>query len=312
MFKTIFSKMITVFIVIFIVAFTITGFMLSYFLDGYITDERAQLLESTSEKVNDVFSVFLGNMDFSNPLYNRIVERYLTDMLALFGNYTNSMIWIVDDSGYIFRSSIEMPQEIYDKYADSTGYIKIPVDKQFSKLVSEESTVSSIGDFNGFFKNSSFREAGDLWLTVGRSFKYEHTSGDNFMVIIYLHTPVNELKQARYAVFKYFLISAGAAVTIAFILVYIFSLRLSNPLKQIKNAAGRIANGEFEKRLDIKSKDEIGELARTFNQMAGALQNIEEMRRGFIANVSHELKPPLLPSGVISSCWKTIWLQMKK
>lgn len=293
MFKTIFSKMISVFIIIFIVAFTITGFMLSYFLNGYITDERAQLLESTSVKVNDVFNVFLGNMDPSNVLYNRIVEKYLTDMLTLFGNYTNSLIWIVDDSGYIFRSNIAMPQQIVDKYADSTGYIKIPEEKQFSKLISEETSVSSIGDFNGFFKNSSFQEAGDLWLTVGRSFKYEHTSGDNFMVIIYLHTPVNELKQARYAVFKYFLISAGAAVVIAFVLVYIFSLRLSNPLKQIKNAAGRIANGEFEKRLSIKSKDEIGELAKTFNQMALALQNIEEMRRGFIANVSHELRTPM-------------------
>lgn len=293
MFKTIFSKMISVFIIIFIVAFTITGFMLSYFLDGYITDERAELLESTSVKVNDVFSVFLGNVDPSNVLYNRIVEKYLTDMLNLFGNYTNSLIWIVDDSGYIFRSNIDMPREIIDKYTDSTGYIKIPEDKQFSKLVSEEATVSSIGDFNGFFKNSSFKEAGDLWLTVGRSFKYKHASGENFMVIIYLHTPVNELKQARYAVFKYFLLSAGAAVVIAFVLVYIFSLRLSKPLKQIKNAAGRIANGEFEKRLDINSKDEIGELAKTFNQMAVALQNIEEMRRGFIANVSHELRTPM-------------------
>lgn len=293
MFKTIFGKMILIFIIIFVVAFSITGFMLSYFLDGYITDERAQLLESTSVKVNDVFNVFLGNVDPSNVLYNRIVEKYLTDMLTLFGNYTDSLIWIVDDSGHIFRTNVPLPQEITDKYSDITGYVKVPEDKQFSKLISEESTVSSVGDFNGFFKNSSFKETGDLWLTVGRSFKYEHTSGDNFMVVVYLHTPVNELKQARYAVFKYFLISAAAAVVIAFILVYIFSLRLSRPLKQIKNAAGRIANGEFEKRLDINSKDEIGELAKTFNQMAVALQNIEEMRRGFIANVSHELRTPM-------------------
>jgi len=46
-------------------------------------------------------------------------------------------------------------------------------------------------------------------------------------------------------------------------------------LKKINSAAKKIASGKFDERLDISSEDEIGELARSFNNMAGELQNLE-------------------------------------
>lgn len=294
MFKTIFSKLIVIFILILAIAFSVTGFMLNLFLDDYVTNEKASTLEFASSSVNLVFSNYLENIETANIANNARMEKYLRDYLILYGNYTNSFIWIVDENGHIFRSNWDIPQAITDKYADNTGNVKIPESKQFSKLTQEETTVREVGDFSGFFKDPYFADTGDIWLSVGRSFKYKNaTSGKDVMLIVYMHTPVGEVRAARLKVIQYFLISGGVALVIAVLLIYIFSLRLSRPLKQIKNAAAKIANGEFEKRLNIKSRDEIGELAKTFNQMAVALQNIEEMRRGFIANVSHELRTPM-------------------
>jgi len=292
MFKTIFSKMIAIFIALFIIAFTITGFMLSYFLDSYFTAEKGDLLEVTSTAVNQLFESYLESLDQSNSLNNARLEESLNYLLNVLGRNTNSYIWIVSKNGYIYRYSDGFSQSIINKYGDGEGVIKIPEDKSFTRLTQEVTKIREVGDFSGFFKDPSYANAGDLWLTVGQSFKYTDTDGNDTMVIIYLHTPVKDLKNAR-EVFKYFLSSAGAAIIFSLIMIYIFSLRLTRPLKQIKNAAARIANGEFEKRLDIKSRDEIGELAKTFNQMAVSLQNLEEMRRGFIANVSHELRTPM-------------------
>ncbi len=291
MFKTIFSKLIAIFLLILAIAFLITGVMLSVFMDDYVTEEKANTLETTSGWVNLVFSNYLQNIDVDNYISRARAELLLKDSLVSLGSFTNSYIWIVTDQGYLFQSN--MPASITQKYNDESGYTKITDSKMLPRLLMEEITIREIGDFNGFFGDPYFAEAGDVWLTIGRSFKYAGVNGEDMMIVIYMHTPVGEVVAARMRVIKYFLLSGGVALAIAILLIYIFSLKLSRPLKQIKSAAARISNGEFEKRVDIKSKDEIGELAGAFNQMAVALQNIEEMRRGFIANVSHELRTPM-------------------
>lgn len=293
MFKTIFSKLITIFILILIIAFSITGVMLYVFLDEFTTREKTALLERGSNSVNLAFGYYLEISNGTGNAADSIAERFLKASLVDYGNSTQSFIWIVDNTGRLFRSNWNIPQSIINKYTNNSGNFIIPENKQFTRLSTEEATESEIGDFSGFFKDPVFKDAGDLWLTVGKSFKYYDNQGNDKMIIVYMNTPVGGVRQARLEVFKNFLFSMGVAIVIAALLIYIFSLRLSRPLKQIKNAAARISNGEFEKRLDIKSRDEIGELAKTFNQMAVALQNLEEMRRGFIANVSHELRTPM-------------------
>lgn len=292
MFKTIFSKLIAIFLLILIVSFAITGVMLNFFLDDYVTEEKADTLEIATTWVNRVFKNYLDLLDLNDYVNVAASELLLRDSLVNYGTYFDSYIWIVSQDGYLFRSNWDMPKLIAQKYTDETGYIKIQ-DDNLPKLVQSETTIRNVGNFNGFFNEPYFSEYGNVWLTVARSFKYTGTNGKDTMVIIYIHTPVEEVKAARFKVLVYFALSGGIAMAIAAVLIYFFSGRISNPLKQIRFAAARISNGEFEKRVNINSRDEVGELAKAFNQMAAALQNIEEMRRGFVANVSHELRTPM-------------------
>ncbi|NJD02869.1 MAG: cell wall metabolism sensor histidine kinase WalK [Ruminiclostridium sp.] len=289
MFKTIFSKLVAIFSIILIIAFTIAGTTLSLILDRNLTDQKANALEAGCDSINQVFTKYL---EFKGNIMGEVYLNYSLE--AYYYAYANSMVWIVDKSGHIIKSSPDMDL-VFQRYEDSTGLIKLPEARQYAKVMSGPGVVREVGDFYGFFKDAVFKKNKNVsWLTVEKSFTgYKDKKGNDTLVAVYMHIPVPEVQKARIAIFSYFLISVGVAVFISVILIYIFSLRFTRPLKQIKNAAKIISGGEFGKRLDIRSNDEIGELAKTFNNMAAALQNLEEMRRGFIANVSHELRTPM-------------------
>lgn len=65
------------------------------------------------------------------------------------------------------------------------------------------------------------------------------------------------------------------------------------PIKQLTRATRNISEGNFNVKLDIRQKGELGELARSFEAMSSDLRRLEEMRRDFVSNVSHEVQSPL-------------------
>ncbi len=80
-------------------------------------------------------------------------------------------------------------------------------------------------------------------------------------------------------------LSAGLALLLAFI--------LGKPVKRIAAAAKELAVGHYRIRLPVDSRDELGQLALDFNDMAAALDQAEQARRQWVADISHELRTPL-------------------
>ena len=68
---------------------------------------------------------------------------------------------------------------------------------------------------------------------------------------------------------------------------------MTSPLREMTAAARAMARGDYTRRVRATSRDEVGELARAFNQMAADLAAADRQRRELIANVSHELRTPI-------------------
>ena len=90
------------------------------------------------------------------------------------------------------------------------------------------------------------------------------------------------------------LVPVTAMLIIAIFLLSIYVYRkINSPLYEIRQGAERFARGEFQRKLPEYQVKEISELAHAMNQMAAKLDRLENLRREFVANVSHELKTPV-------------------
>ena len=91
-----------------------------------------------------------------------------------------------------------------------------------------------------------------------------------------------------------FVLISLSVMVLAFAISSIATKKQAEPLKEMASAASRFARGDFSARVDdTRRYDEIGQLSHAFNAMAESLESSEELRRGFIANLSHELKSPM-------------------
>ena len=87
--------------------------------------------------------------------------------------------------------------------------------------------------------------------------------------------------------------TAMTGVVIGVITLQILAHGMTSPLREMTAAAQAMAHGDYSRRVRATSRDEVGQLAEAFNQMAADLAAADRQRRELIANVSHELRTPI-------------------
>ena len=92
---------------------------------------------------------------------------------------------------------------------------------------------------------------------------------------------------------QYFLV-----IGLVVLLCYVLARHLTAPLRALKQAVERFGRGDFSARAGSARADELGDLARTFDQMAERIQSLVEAERRLLQDISHELRSPLARLGV--------------
>lgn len=262
MFKTIFGRVMWANIAIIIISFMLIGVLIFSLLGNYALDQKTSVLETVANQIaSKTISLQIEN---SGVVYDRM---YAED-INMFEDITDSSIFIVNSKGNIVAKSATLVN------MNSVSY------KFIEDTLSGE-TSRFIGNLDGALGQDS--------LTVGYPIKYrgEVVGG------VFLSSSKPETDYNRMLTVRLFVNTGAMVLLIAFFMMFFVSRRMTKPLQKINQAAKNIAAGNFKNRVDVDTKDEIGQLASTFNYMADSLAKIDDMQSSFVANVSHELRTPM-------------------
>ena len=86
---------------------------------------------------------------------------------------------------------------------------------------------------------------------------------------------------------------SAVALLIGIIFAVLLSAHLNKPIRNLSQAAVKLGEGDLDVQIEVKRKDELGQLSHTFNEMAQKLKELDQLKDSFVSSVSHELRSPL-------------------
>ena len=256
--RTIYLNFILGYFAICIAAVLFIYYYVSPKLVAYEEEELATDLYKQAYSISNNYSSYhydigSGDYDYSNDL-------------RLLAYSTDTTIWITDSDGYILYSS---------------NYVYIHQNiKDFSTYFGTESYV--VGNVGEIFK----RDYVSVLVPVVNTYK---TYG--YIIVNRQYDIINENASETVA---YVYVATFVIIACSLILMAIFHAHVHRPIRKISKAAKEYAKGNLDyDGLQIKSKDEIGELAEYLKVMCDEFKNLDERQKKFIANVSHDFRSPL-------------------
>ena len=208
-------------------------------------------------------------------------EQLISAMDLLSDSYDKVFIFITDRSGAIILSGGGSTTYLENELIfDPSG--EYYVSEEIMKEIADSEVSSRVSDLNGLLLKKSIIATAPVTDTLGNTF------GGVF--ICSSDVGVDSLLEAMQ---KTIIMSCLWIILASLIVTYFISERLVSPLRDMSRAAKAFSNGDFSVRVQVEGNDEVADLAVSINEMASNLQELEEMRRTFLANVSHDLRTPM-------------------
>lgn len=274
--KSLFKKYLRITSFTILISFFLLGLVMLTFITSNWQNEKQSLLKKNATSVAKLAAT---SAQEETDGHYFLPASDMKVFMEFFAQNINSDIFIIDLNGKPLLTALgsgnseleisqgDIPSEMIE-IAVSTG------------LYSDESTMGGLYQKTHYVVGVPIRYMSDNQTTV--------TIGTVFAAC-----DSQEFSLYRANLIQMFLLAAVASFMISFCIVWLFSYNLVRPLRQMASAAKSFGDGNFSVRLPVTSQDEIGQLAAAFNNMASSLASGENVRRNFIANVSHELKTPM-------------------
>ena len=281
---TFFFKYFTIFSSIVLVSFLIIGSTLMVFITRTLT---SQVLDKTKNNVVNLAQMTAEILD-SDAIKNNPqgVAITLCKNVEILSECTGYDVYICDAKGNVIicPETLSGMQVSNINVCDNHKNIQVPL-TYLNRVKTGE--VSEISKLNGVYEN---------YHSVSMAPFYVNNSYRGFCVV---SAPVTgTIFDYIQKTFVMFVVTAAIALVLVTIAVALMTERIAKPIRNLENATKCYSVGDFSYRVpELDTNDELAALITKFNAMANSLAQLENSRRSFVANVSHEFKTPMTTIG---------------
>lgn len=267
MVKSLFARILVVYLIIILVAFSLLGGIFFEMLKNQYIDAQMDAMVIKANEINE----------WSADYYNgELTDKQFCSKLTQKAKSENVVIWLISAS-------------LNHVYMVADPDKKCSIEEKFSSVRTREILrdtqqgiiIKQVSNMDGSFKGSVMSVALPM------------TAGDNVIGAIVVNKEVEAVELGISTIFREVLMPLLISVAFAFALAFVLSRYIVRPVKDISIGATELSRGNLDWRVKPTTNDEIGELAASFNKMAEELKIQDGLRNTFIANVSHELRTPL-------------------
>lgn len=267
--KSLFNRYFALCSAVILATLTLMGALVIGFSATYFSESSRETLHKNAEQ-----AAIMTVSSMKNYGYKKIPVETVQNGYRIISSTTESQIFLVNINGNTLICSEE------DNCNHRT--YSIPEDIMEEAVLGEYSGSGTLG---GIYETSHY--------IVGIPITHE----GEVLAVLFASTEATDVWFFIMDLMDIIFFCALIATALSSVAIYFVTSRMTKPLREMAAAAKSFSTGDFTVRVHAEGEDEIAQLARSFNHMADSVADLESVRRSFIANVSHELKTPMMTIG---------------
>ncbi len=284
---SLYTRYIRIFFSAEIVSLVVFGILLPVFITPLWEDEQKEELYDYTQKIAQSYQDYLYSDSSDEHAFSMLCYSIESDSKA-----AKADIFITDVSGnVIFCRHMADNNDIQNHKITCQEHLKMHIPGEVTTGIITDGIMATIGNPGGYFNEDCFLAA-----CVSR----QSYDSDTDAIVFAIQSYRTGISPHRTGFLRIYVFAAIGFIAITGLVVYLLTYNLVEVLRDMAEAAKRYSKGDFSYRIkmqDRRSVREFDELSGEINSMAESLEQLENSRANFVANVSHELKTPMTTIG---------------
>ncbi len=247
-------------------AMALFGFIVSALIGSRVVEQN--LIRRESESIYQE-AVSIASSNRVRYQTSQATLQTIYDSLSALSAYEDAQIWILNSQAQILIDTSE------------SGPLEMPEEVQGFDPTTWGNNYYQIGNFYGYFSDDMMSVISPI------------TANMEVKGYVVIHLPIADIYEERETILSMLYLLFVIFLLISLLLLVFFTISIYRPLQKIRKGAEEFALGHLNYEISVKSRDEIGYLATTLNNMSDELAHTAETQRNFVANVSHDFRSPL-------------------